>query len=127
MLRFCTDNGIAFIPWYPVDAGSLNRPDGPFAAMAKSKKCTTTQLSLAWLLHKWSMMLPIPGTYSLEHLRENVESAQIELWQDEMVTLEMIGGTEPSYSLFQNLFEPFALRAPTANFATGLVSLQAWG
>jgi aryl-alcohol dehydrogenase-like predicted oxidoreductase len=87
--------------------------------MAESKKGTTTQLSLAWLLHKSLMMLPIPGTYSLEHLRENVESAQIELSQEEMVVLETMGaqrlpkiGTE---SLFRNRLDLFALRAPTAS------------
>jgi pyridoxine 4-dehydrogenase len=48
------------------------------------------------LLHMSSVMLPIPGTYSLEHLRENVKSAQIELSQEEMVALETMGGTELS-------------------------------
>jgi pyridoxine 4-dehydrogenase len=71
-------------------------PDSPFATMAESKQCTTTRLSLAWLPHKSSVMLPIPGTYSLEHLRENVKSAQIELSQEEMVALETMGGAAPS-------------------------------
>src|SRR6202789_2705662 len=48
VLEFCTENNIAFIPWYPVNAGRLNVHDGPLAAMAQAKHATTTQLSLAW-------------------------------------------------------------------------------
>jgi pyridoxine 4-dehydrogenase len=90
VLEFCTQNNIAFIPWYPVDAGRLNRPDGPFAAPAHARNATTTQLSLAWLLHKSPVVLPIPGTYSLEHLKENIASAQIELTKDEVAEIERI-------------------------------------
>jgi aryl-alcohol dehydrogenase-like predicted oxidoreductase len=92
VLEFCTENKIAFIPWYPVDAGRLNRPDGPLAALASRKHATTTQLSLAWLLHKSPLVLPIPGTYSLEHLKENIASAEIELTQDEVAEIERIAG-----------------------------------
>jgi len=88
VLEFCTQNNIAFIPWYPVDAGRLNRPDGRLAAMAKAKHASTTQLSLAWLLHKSPVILPIPGTYSLEHLKENVASAEIELSPEEVAAIE---------------------------------------
>jgi pyridoxine 4-dehydrogenase len=96
VLEFCTENNIAFIPWYPVDAGRLNRPDGPLAAIANAKHATTTQLSLAWLLHKSPMMLPIPGTYSLEHLKENVASGNIELTREELVEIELIANTQRS-------------------------------
>jgi pyridoxine 4-dehydrogenase len=88
VLEFCTQKKIAFVPWYPVDAGRLNRPDGPLAGLAKTMQVSTTQLSLAWLLHKSPMMLPIPGTYSLEHLRENIASAGIEIGADAMRALE---------------------------------------
>jgi len=88
VLEFCTQNNIAFIPWYPVDAGRLSRPDGRLAAMAKAKHASTTQLSLAWLLHKSPVMLPIPGTYSLEHLKENIASAEIELNPEEVAAIE---------------------------------------
>jgi aryl-alcohol dehydrogenase-like predicted oxidoreductase len=96
VLEFCTENNIAFIPWYPVDAGRLNRPDGPFAAVAKAKHASTTQLSLAWLLHKSPMMLPIPGTYSLQHLKENIASAEIELTKDEVVDIERTSSSQRS-------------------------------
>ena len=88
VLEFCTDSNIAFLPWYPVDAGRLNQPNGPLAAIAKKKHATTTQLSLAWLLHKSPVMLPIPGTYSLDHLKENIASSQIELTKDEVAEIE---------------------------------------
>jgi pyridoxine 4-dehydrogenase len=88
VLQFCTANHIAFLPWYPVDAGRLSRPDGPLAATAKAKHATPTQISLAWLLHKSPMMLPIPGTYSLDHLKENMAAAQIELSSEEVAEIE---------------------------------------
>jgi pyridoxine 4-dehydrogenase len=90
VLEFCTENKIAFIPWYPVDAGRLNRPDGPLAALAKAKQATTAQLSLAWLLHKSPVVLPIPGTYSLEHLKENIAAGAIELRPEDVVDMERI-------------------------------------
>jgi pyridoxine 4-dehydrogenase len=92
VLQFCTETNIAFIPWYPVDAGRLNRPGGPLAAIAKAKHATTAQLSLAWLLHKSPVVLPIPGTYSLEHLKENIAAAEIEVTRDEAAEIERIAG-----------------------------------
>jgi pyridoxine 4-dehydrogenase len=88
VLQFCTENKIAFLPWYPVDAGRLSRPDGPLSAIAKAKHATPTQISLAWLLHKSPMVLPIPGTYSLDHLKENMAAAKIELSSEEMAEIE---------------------------------------
>jgi pyridoxine 4-dehydrogenase len=88
VLQFCTENEIAFLPWYPVDAGRLSRPDGPLAAIAKAKHATPTQISLAWLLHKSPMVLPIPGTYSLDHLKENMAAAVIELSGEEVAEIE---------------------------------------
>ena len=61
VLDFCTANQIAFIPWYPVDAGRLNKPDGPLSSMAAAKGASTTQISLAWLLHKSLAMLRFPA------------------------------------------------------------------
>ena len=94
VLDFCTRNNIAFIPWYPIDAGRLNQPNGPFSSIATAKNVTTAQLSLAWLLQRSPKMLPIPGTYSLEHLRENIASADIELSEDEMDEIQLIADTQ---------------------------------
>ena len=94
VLDFCTENHIAFIPWYPIDAGRLNHPDGPLSSIARAKNVTTAQLSLAWLLQKSPLMLPIPGTYSLQHLRENVASTAIELSENEMDEIQLIADTQ---------------------------------
>lgn len=94
VLDFCTEHDIAFIPWYPVDAGRLNQPDGPLSAHARAKGITTAQLSLAWLLHKSPKMLPIPGTYSMKHLEENVAAAKVVLREDEVKEIELIANTQ---------------------------------
>jgi len=94
VLEYCTANGIAFIPWYPVDAGRLNKPDGPFAEKAREKGITVLQLSLAWLLNKSPVVLPIPGTYSLEHLEQNVAAAKVNLSEDEVEEIELIADTQ---------------------------------
>ena len=63
-------------------------------SIATAKNVTTAQLSLAWLLQRSPKMLPIPGTYSLEHLRENIASADIELSEDEMDEIQLIADTQ---------------------------------
>ncbi|MFI5933955.1 aldo/keto reductase [Actinoplanes sp. NPDC051494] len=88
LLDFCTDQGIAFIPWAPVDAGALARPGGPLDAVAKNHPGVTTgQLALAWLLRRSPVMVPIPGTSSVRHLEENLGAAGIELTDEEFQLL----------------------------------------
>lgn len=93
VLDFCTKNGIAFIPWYPIDAGRLNQPNGPLSSISKAKNATTAQLSLAWLLQRSPWMLPIPGTYSIQHLRENIASSDIVLSEDEFSVLSTLAAS----------------------------------
>ena len=85
-LKYCEQNGIAFIPWFPVAAGKLAKPGGPLDAAAKQHNATVSQLSLAWLLHRSPVMLPIPGTSSIEHLEENMKARDLVLsdaeWQE---------------------------------------------
>lgn len=85
-LQYCDKNGIAFIPWFPVAAGKLASPGGPLDTAAKKHNATVSQLSLAWLLHRSPVMLPIPGTSSIEHLEENVKAQDVVLsdaeWQE---------------------------------------------
>jgi pyridoxine 4-dehydrogenase len=84
LLNYCTEQGIAFIPWAPVDAGALARPGGPLDAVAKAHPGTTPgQLALAWLLRRSPAMLPIPGTSSVAHLEENWAAADVHLTDDE--------------------------------------------
>ncbi len=87
-LDYCEKNNIAFIPWFPVAAGKLAKPGGPLDTAAKKHDATVSQLSLAWLLHRSPVMLPIPGTSSLEHLEENMKAQDVVLSDAEWSELE---------------------------------------
>jgi aryl-alcohol dehydrogenase-like predicted oxidoreductase len=88
VLEYCDKNNIAFIPWFPVAAGKLAQPGGKLDQMAKQHDATVSQLSLAWLLHRSPVILPIPGTTSMEHLEENLKSADVTLSDAEWADLE---------------------------------------
>ena len=88
VLEVCAAADIAFLPWFPVAVGTLARPGGPLDAMASTIGATPAQLALAWLLHRSPVMVPIPGTSSLEHLEENVAAAVLELTPEQMAALE---------------------------------------
>ncbi len=87
-LAYCEREKLGFIPWFPVAAGKLAESGGPLDEAAKRHHVTMAQLSLAWLLHRSPVMLPIPGTSSLEHLEENVGSAHIRLKPEEWKAIE---------------------------------------
>jgi aryl-alcohol dehydrogenase-like predicted oxidoreductase len=91
VLEYCEQQGIGFIPWFPLAAGELAKPGGPVADAAEAHDATPGQIALAWLLHYSSVMLPIPGTGSVEHLEENVAAADIELTDDELQRLDAAG------------------------------------
>jgi aryl-alcohol dehydrogenase-like predicted oxidoreductase len=88
VLDHCTEHGIGFIPWFPLAAGELAEPGGPVAEIAEAHGATTGQVALAWLLAKSPVMLPIPGTSSVEHLVENVAAADLQLSDDELRQIE---------------------------------------
>jgi len=88
VLEYCESEGIAFIPWFPVAAGKLAQPGGKLDELAKKHDATVSQLSLAWLLHRSPVMLPIPGTSSIKHLEENVKAADVTLSDAEWAELE---------------------------------------
>jgi pyridoxine 4-dehydrogenase len=88
VLEYCEKNAIAFIPWFPVAAGKLAQPGGKLDAVAKKHGATVAQVSLAWLLHRSPVMLPIPGTSSVAHLEENLGAAKISLSEREMQEIE---------------------------------------
>jgi pyridoxine 4-dehydrogenase len=83
VVDYCEENGIVFVPYYPL------KGDGPpaLAEIAKRHGATTEQIALAWLLRRSPVMLPIPGTTSIEHLRENLAALEIELTDDEFEAL----------------------------------------
>jgi len=88
VVDYCEKNAIAFIPWFPLGAGkvageTLNR-------IAKANHRTPMQIALAWLLQRSRVMLPIPGTSSIEHLEENVAAASLHLKPAEFEELSEI-------------------------------------
>jgi len=87
-LIYCEQNGIGFIPWFPVAAGKLAQPGGVLDQSAKRHNCTVAQLSIAWLLHRSPMMMPIPGTSSVAHLEENIASGAVTLDEGEWAEIE---------------------------------------
>jgi len=79
VLDKCNSLGIAFLPWYPLAASGLTRAQSAVAEVASEHHATPGQLALAWLLARSPVVLPIPGTSSVEHLEENIAAAAITL------------------------------------------------
>jgi pyridoxine 4-dehydrogenase len=87
VLAECERLGIGFIPWWPLAAGSLAEPGGPVAEIAERHDATAAQVALAWLLQRSAVMLPIPGTGSVDHLEDNVAAASLELTPEDLAEL----------------------------------------
>lgn len=83
----CEGQGIAFIPWFPLGSGKLSRPGGTIDEVASQLGATVSQVCLAWLLKRSPVMVPIPGTSSLDHLEENCAAAGLTLTDDQYQTL----------------------------------------
>lgn len=91
VLRFCTEQGIGFLPWFPIAAGRLAEPGGPVAEIAERLGATAPQVALAWLLQRSSVMMPIPGTSTLAHLEDNCRAAELELDLEAVEKLDAAG------------------------------------
>jgi pyridoxine 4-dehydrogenase len=94
VVDYCERNGIAFIPWYPLGAGKvagdvLNR-------VAEAHSASSTQIALAWLLHRSPIVLPIPGTSSIEHLEQNVAAASLRLTDEDYRRLSGVSALSAS-------------------------------
>jgi pyridoxine 4-dehydrogenase len=87
VLEACEEAGIGFIPWFPLATGRLAEAGGPLDRIARDRDATPGQIALAWLLARSPVMLPIPGTSSIEHLEENVAAREIELSREEVVEI----------------------------------------
>lgn len=89
-LEYCEKEKIGFIPWFPLGGkgSSLIKPGGPLEAEAKKHSCTAAQLALGWLLQRSPVMLPIPGTASLDHLEDNMKAAKLQLTPDDWKKIE---------------------------------------
>jgi aryl-alcohol dehydrogenase-like predicted oxidoreductase len=88
VLDYCEQQGIGFIPWFPLAAGKLAEPGGAVTEVAAAHDATTGQVALAWLLARSPVMLPIPGTSSVEHVEENVAAAELKLTADDIARLD---------------------------------------
>lgn len=83
VLDFCELHGIGFLPWTPLASGRLAEPGGPVDRVANEWGVTPSQVSLAWLLRRSPVMVPIPGTSSREHLEENCAAAGVVLTDEQ--------------------------------------------
>ena len=79
VLEYAEQQGIGFIPWFPLAAGRLSGPGSTLARMATQWSATPSQVALAWLLARSPVMLPIPGTSKVQHLEENVAAASLKM------------------------------------------------
>jgi pyridoxine 4-dehydrogenase len=95
VLSACEADGIGFLPWAPMAMGDLARPSSALASVAVRHGAMPAQVALTWLLHRSPVMLPIPGTGSPKHLRENVNAALIELSENDLLALDS-GTQQPS-------------------------------
>ena len=86
VLPLCEQHGIPFVPFFSLVHG-LPKAGNKLAELAQQKGVTEAQLNIAWLLHKSPLLLPIPGTSSVAHLRENLAAASIELSAEDMAYL----------------------------------------
>ena len=79
LLDHCEENGVGFIPWFPLATGRLVGEGGPLAEIAADTGAEPSELALAWLLRRSPVMLPIPGTSSVAHLDQNLGAAELDL------------------------------------------------
>jgi pyridoxine 4-dehydrogenase len=85
VLSECEAEGIGFLPWAPIARGDLARAARALAGPVARHGATAAQIALAWLLHRSPVVLPIPGTGSPEHLRENAGAAVLELSEEDLL------------------------------------------
>jgi aryl-alcohol dehydrogenase-like predicted oxidoreductase len=89
VLAACEKAGLAFIPWYPLGAGSVLRSAG-IQRIAARRHATTAQVAIAWLVARSPAMLPIPGTRSIAHLEENAAAGTLELSPEDLSNLDRV-------------------------------------
>ncbi len=92
VLDVCERDGLGFFPWFPLEAGKLAEPGGIVDGVAERHGATTAQVALAWLLAHSPVMLPIPGTGSVEHLEENLAAALLQLSDQAVAELNYAAG-----------------------------------
>jgi pyridoxine 4-dehydrogenase len=91
VLDHCTENGIGFIPWFPLAAGRLTEAGSILERIALAHGATSGQIAIAWLLRRSPALLPIPGTSKVAHLEENAAASVISLSDEEFDQLDQAG------------------------------------
>ena len=86
--RHCERNGIAFIPWFPSRARKVT--EEVLSRIAQAYRASPSQVALAWVLRQSPIMLPIPGSSSIEHLEQNVAAASLRLSEEEYEELSRV-------------------------------------
>jgi pyridoxine 4-dehydrogenase len=89
VLEYCKENNIAFIPWFPLNAGNVEAED-KIKQVAEKHSATVHQVALSWLLHHADNILLIPGTSSVDHLEENMKTTEVELTNGDIQVLNSI-------------------------------------
>jgi pyridoxine 4-dehydrogenase len=93
VLKVCDAQGLAFLPWFPLATGELAQPGGRLDDVAHAHDATPAQVALSWLLAHSRVMVPIPGTSSVEHFDENLGAASPELSDAEMTSLDALASS----------------------------------
>jgi pyridoxine 4-dehydrogenase len=83
VLDHCEKLGIAFLPWFPLGAGDVLRTE-KVKKLARQRKATAAQVAIAWLLARSPVMLPIPGTRSIEHLEQNMGALALQIRREDL-------------------------------------------
>jgi len=86
----CERQGLAFIPWFPLGLGKLAAGDPVLDTVAAKHAATSAQVAIAWLRRRSPVMLVIPGTTRVDHLRENVAAAALDLDSQDMAELDRL-------------------------------------
>ena len=95
VLAACERHGIPFLPYFPLGVGALGKPHPAIAQAAEKRGATPAQIALAWLLARSPVMVPIPGTSSVEHLEENWAAQDIALDADEVASIAHAAAAHP--------------------------------
>ncbi|MBA3960618.1 MAG: aldo/keto reductase [Chthoniobacterales bacterium] len=91
-LQYCEKEGLGFMPWSPIGGSRGSIKESAVETVAKEQKVSVYQIALAWLLHRSTVMLPIPGTSSVAHLEENMAAVKVQLTPAQLQLLDSLRG-----------------------------------
>ena len=90
VLQYCEKEKMGFIPWFPLAGGRVSGTESPISRISARWKATPSQVALAWLLARSPVILPIPGTSKVQHLEENVATAELQVDASKMQELDRL-------------------------------------